>query len=68
MYDEIFNLDDFENEGIDNSKGPIEMDIEFPTPKEGPSLDEMMRKYRFIIFKEWPKAKSKEVKKKNAGM
>ena len=64
MYDEIFNLDDFENEGIDNSKGPIEVEFEFPTPKGGISLDEMMRKYRFIIFKEWPKTTNQEVEKK----
>ena len=66
MYNEIFNPDDFENEGIDNSKGSIEveLDIEIPTPKRGLSLDEMMRKYGFIIFKEWPKATNKEVEKK----
>ena len=62
MYDEIFNIDDFENEGIDNSKGPIEVEFEFPTPKGGLSLDEMMRKYGFIIFKECPKA-NQEVEK-----
>jgi len=66
MYDEIFNLDDFESELEDNSKVPIEveLDIEIPTPKEGPSLGEMMRKYGFIIFKEWPKATNQEVEKK----
>lgn len=50
MYNEIFNQDDFESE--------------FPTPKEGPSLDEMMRRYGFIIFKEWSKA-NQEGKNKN---
>ncbi len=63
MYDEIFNLEDFENEGIDDSKSPIEVEFEFPTPKEGPSLDEMMRRYGFIVLKEWPKT-NHEVKKK----
>lgn len=64
MYDETFNPDDFESEGIDDSKGPIEVEFEFPTPKKGPSLDEMMRKYGFIVFKEWPKA-NQEGKNKN---
>ena len=64
MYDEIFNLEDFESEGIDDSKGPIEVEFEFPTPKEGPSLDAMLRKYGFIVFKEWPKTTNQEVKKK----
>jgi len=65
MYDEIFNPDDFESEPKDNSEGSFQegLDIEFPTPKEGPSLDEMMRKYGFIIFKEWPKI-NQEVKEK----
>lgn len=63
MYDEIFNLEDFESEPKDNSESPIEEEIEVPTPKKGPSLDEMMRKYGFIIFKEWPKT-NQEVKKK----
>ena len=63
MYDEIFNPDDFESEDIDISKGPIEVEFEFPMPKERPSLDEMIRKYGFIIFKEWPKT-NQEVKEK----
>ena len=67
MYDEIFNQDDFESDSEDRSSEESiqeELDIEFPTPKEGPSLDEMMRRYGFIIFKEWPKTKSnQEVKK-----
>jgi hypothetical protein len=50
MYDEIFNPEDFENEGIDDSKDPIEVEFEFPTPKEGPSLDEMIRKYGLTII------------------
>ena len=64
MYDEIFNQDDFESGPDGNSEGIIqeELDIEFPTPKERPSLDEMMRRYGFIIFKEWSKT-NQEVKK-----
>ena len=53
MYDEIFNKDDFESELEDNSsEGSFqdELDIEFPTPKKGPSLDEMMRKYGLTII------------------
>ena len=50
MYNETFNPDDFESEGIDDSKGPIEVDIEFPTPKKGPSLDEMIRRYGLTII------------------
>ena len=65
MYDEIFNQEDFESEPIDKSEGSfqVELDIEFPTPKEKISLDEMMRKYGFIIFKECPKTRNQEVKK-----
>jgi len=64
MYDEIFNQEDFENDPEDHSsKRSIqdELDVDFPTPKEGPSLDELMRKYGSIIFKEWPKT-NQEVK------
>ncbi len=50
MYDETFNPDDFESKGIDDSKDPIEVEFEFPTPKKGPSLDEMMRKYGLTII------------------
>jgi len=67
MYDETFNLEDFESELENNSGGFTQenLDVEFPTPKEGPSLDEMMRRYGFIIFKEWTKTKSnQEVEKK----
>lgn len=66
MYNEIFNQDDFESDPEDlSSEGPIqeELDIKFPAPKERPSLDEMIRKYGFIIFKEWPKT-NQEVKEK----
>ena len=44
MYDEFFNPDDFEEESFE------ELDVEFPIPKERPSLDEMIRKYGIIIF------------------
>ena len=66
MYDEIFNPNDLENEHEAQSEGSFQevLDIEFPTPKKGPSLDEMMRKYGFIIFKEWTKA-NQESKNKN---
>lgn len=60
MYDETFSLEDFESKGIDDSKGPIEVEFEFPTPKKGTSLDDMMRRYGFIIFKEWTKTKSNQ--------
>jgi hypothetical protein len=52
MYDEIFNPEDFERESKDNSEGSFqeELDIEIPTPKEGPSLDEMIRKYGLTII------------------
>jgi len=65
MYDEIFNPDDFESEILDNFEGSFEevLDIEIPTPKERLSLDELMRKYGFIIFKEWPKTTKQGVKK-----
>jgi hypothetical protein len=66
MYDEIFNPDDFESDPEDHSsEGTIqeELDIELPTSKKELSLDEMMRKYGFIIFKEWPKTTNPEVKK-----
>jgi hypothetical protein len=68
MYDEIFNQEDFESELEDNSKETVQegLDIEFPMPKKELSLDEMMKKYGFTIFKEWPKATNQEVKK-NAG-
>jgi len=66
MYDEIFNQEDFESDPEDHSsEGSFQegLDIEFPIPKKGQSLDEMMRKYGFIIFKEWPKPINPEVKK-----
>ena len=52
MYNEIFNPDDFESESKDNPESPIEveLDIEFPTPKKGHSLDEMIRKYGLTII------------------
>lgn len=49
MYDEIFNPDDFESKREGNPKETIEVEFEFPTPKKGPSLDEMMRKYGLTI-------------------
>lgn len=69
MYDETFNPDDFESELEDNPKGPIEeeLDIEFPTPKEGPSLDEMIRNYGIFVieFSAKPLNNKQRLKKKN---
>ena len=50
MYNETFNSDDLESEGIDDSKGPIEVELEFPAPKERPSLDEIIRKYGMLVI------------------
>jgi hypothetical protein len=53
MYDETFNPDDFESDPKDrSSEGTIqeELDIEFPTPKKRPSLDEMIRKYGIFVI------------------
>ena len=48
MYNETFNPDDFESELEGNLEEAL--DIEFPTPKKGPSLDEMIRKYGLTII------------------
>ena len=64
MYDETFNPEDFESDPKDrSSEGTIqeELDIEFPTPKERPSLDEMIRKYGIIVFE----TTKKELEKNN---
>ena len=53
MYNETFNPDDLENDSEDkSSEGSFqdELDIEFPTPKKGPSLDEMIRRYGLTII------------------
>ena len=48
MYDETFNPDDLEEEF--KVELPEELDVEFPTPNEGPSLDEMIRNYGIFII------------------
>ena len=51
MYDETFNPDDLESKPEDDLEEVFkELDIEFPTPKEKPSLDEMMRRYGLTII------------------